>query len=131
MLQVVAVAAEVVGQGVEQGRVARRVGGAEVVHRIDDPSAHQVGPDAVDDDFGEVRVLGRGHPVGEGLAGVGVGVVAAGAVPKSGLGGRTSPVSGCLTVPDLGREDDLLAPGDRRREPGPLAADPGEVGGEP
>ena len=40
------------------------------------------------------------------------------------------PVSGCLTDPDFARVDDLLAAGDRRRQPGPLAADPGEVGGE-
>ena len=122
--------AEVVGQGVEQRAVARRVGGAQVVHRLDQPAAHQVGPDAIDDHPGEVRVVGGGHPVGQRLARVGVGSsLDRGRAEQR---PRRQDLAGerMLHLARLRREDDLLAARDRRREARPLAADAGEVGGE-
>ena len=66
-LQVVAVADEILGQAIEQFGVGRRVGDAEVVHRLHEAMAHQVAPDPVDRDPGEVGVVGPGQPVGEDL----------------------------------------------------------------
>ena len=45
--------------------MARRVGVAEVIARIDEAAPHQVPPDAVDLGAGEERVVGPGHPIGE------------------------------------------------------------------
>ena len=78
----------------------RRVGGADVVHRIDDAATHQVGPDAVDDHLREVRILGlvthsastsRGSCSGSRSSGW----------PSSGVGVITSPVIGCFTPAEL------------------------------
>src|SRR5262249_41570983 len=55
VLEVVAVVGEVLRQGVEQGRVRGRVGGAQVVHRLDQAAAEEGAPVAVDDVAGEVR----------------------------------------------------------------------------
>ena len=63
---------EVAVRAVQQRAVDRRVGGAEVVVRIDEAAAHQVIPDAVDLRAGEERVVRPGHPVGQGLQAVGV-----------------------------------------------------------
>ena len=67
-LQVVAVRPELLGQQVEQLGVRRRVVVPHVIDRIDDPGAEEPGPDAIDRRPGEVRVVGRGHPVGQELA---------------------------------------------------------------
>src|SRR2546430_2507550 len=48
MLQVVFVRYEVGRQRVEQLRVAGRVGRPQVVKRLDQPAAHQVAPEAID-----------------------------------------------------------------------------------
>ena len=54
---------EVVGQGVEQLGVGRRIGQREVVHRVDDADAEVVAPDAIGEAAGEERVVRRAHPV--------------------------------------------------------------------
>ena len=70
VLDVEAALDEVVGQGVQQRRVARRVGGAHVVDRLDQAAAEQVGDVAVDDVAGEEAVVRRGQPVGQRLPAV-------------------------------------------------------------
>ena len=64
-LQAVAALDERVGQAVQKLVVGRRVGVAEVVHRLDDAPADQVKPDPVDQAAGEERVLGAGQPGGQ------------------------------------------------------------------
>ena len=56
---------ELVGQVVEQLGVGRRVAGADVVERLDDPDAEEVAPEPVDVAPGEVRVVLRGQPGGQ------------------------------------------------------------------
>ena len=54
---------EILRQRAEQGGVRRRVGGAKVVGRINQTTAHEMEPDAVDLDPGEHRVGRTGEPV--------------------------------------------------------------------
>src|SRR6185437_8750000 len=63
---------EIGGEGVEQGRVDRRVGAANVVHRVDDAAVEEVAPQAVDEAAGEERVRRPGEPGGVGLSTIGV-----------------------------------------------------------
>ncbi len=63
MADVVLVLDEVLGQGVEQLGVGRRIGQREIVDRIDDADAEIVAPDAVDEAAGEERIVRRAHPV--------------------------------------------------------------------
>ena len=48
---------EVLGHRVEQGRIARRIGGADVVHRLDDPSPKEVAPDTIGRGLGEEWIV--------------------------------------------------------------------------
>ncbi len=83
-------------QLVEQAAQLRTGVAVEVVDRFDQADAEEAGPDAVDDGPGEIRVLGRGDPLGQDLARLGAG-------PP----GRRGAV-------EVGRLDDLLGPGDRQ-----------------
>src|SRR6478609_3497999 len=56
---------EILGQGVEQLGIRRRVAGANVVDRLDDADAEQISPQPVYVAFGEVLVVLRGNPVGQ------------------------------------------------------------------
>ena len=60
---VVAVCHEVLGQGVEQALVGRRIGDREVIHRIDEATTQVMGPDAIDEAAGEVRIVRPDHPL--------------------------------------------------------------------
>ena len=73
VLQAVLVVDQVLGQGVEQLGVRRRVGDAHVVQRIDDAAAEEVRPVAVGHGPGEERVLRVDHPVDQLLPRVVVG----------------------------------------------------------
>ncbi len=61
---------EVLGEGVEQFGMHRRIGAAEVVGRIGEPFAKKLSPDPVRRRAGEVRVIRTRHPGGERLSGV-------------------------------------------------------------
>ena len=50
---------ELVGQVVEQFGIGRRVAGADVVERLDDPDAEQIAPEPIDVALGEIRVVLR------------------------------------------------------------------------
>ena len=63
LAQVEAVLHELRRERVEQFRIARRIAGADVVHRIDDAAAEEVAPDAVRHRLGEERILRRDEPV--------------------------------------------------------------------
>ncbi len=65
MLHVELVSGKVPRQRVEQRAVNRRVRLAEVVVRIDDPSAHQVIPDAIRLRAGKVGIFRVRDPVGQ------------------------------------------------------------------
>ena len=95
-LQIVAVRPELTRQLVEQTAQFRIGLALEVIHRFDQAHAEETSPDAVDDRPGEIRVVGRGHPLGQNLAGVG---------PRP--PGRRRTVQ-------VGRLDDLLRPGNRQ-----------------
>ncbi len=69
--QVVAVFPEILGERREQLGVGRRIGGAEVIHRIDNAAAEELAPNPVDRSFGEVGVLS--HPARQFFARVGIG----------------------------------------------------------
>ena len=56
---------ELLGQRLEQFRVAGGVLVAEVVHRVDEAAAQELRPDAVGDRPGEVRVVRGRHPGGQ------------------------------------------------------------------
>ena len=60
-------------QGVEQLGMDRRVGPAHVVGRVDQALAEELRPDPVGRGPGEIGVIGRRHPVGQGLARIFVG----------------------------------------------------------
>ena len=53
---------QVLRQGVEELGVARRVGGADVVHRFDQAAAQEVRPRTVGQVAGEPRVVRRRQP---------------------------------------------------------------------
>ena len=63
--------AEVFGQGRQQLGMGGRIGGAEIVHRIDDAAREEIAPDAIDRGFGEVGM--RGHPARQLLARIAAG----------------------------------------------------------
>ena len=63
MAEVESTVDQFVRQRVEQRRIAGRVGGAEIVDRIDDPAAHQVKPDPVRLDPAEPGILRRGAKI--------------------------------------------------------------------
>ena len=71
MASIVAGSGEVLRQGIEQLRIGRRVGIAEIIERFDNPAPHQIRPDAVRLDACEKRIPIRGEPIGESLAAVG------------------------------------------------------------
>src|SRR3954451_7252985 len=50
---------------VEQLGIAWRVAGPDVVEWLDDPAAREITPHPIDVTLGEIRVVGRGDPVGE------------------------------------------------------------------
>ena len=74
MAKIVAMLDKVLAQGVEQLRMGRRVGCAEIVGRLDQPPAHEFFPKAVDHRLGEVRILPGGDPVGEAFARIALGL---------------------------------------------------------
>ena len=101
-LHVVAVLAEIGGQGVEQPARCSAgwwPAGRRPVRRCRGPS---VGPDAIDDDPGEIRVARDGHPLGQHFTRVAVRQEFPVGLPSSGRGCNTLPVTGCLTCPDAG-----------------------------
>ena len=57
-------------EGLEQGRIARRIPGTDVVHRVDDPASKEVAPEPVHRGFGEVRVFLGSQPRCEGVPAV-------------------------------------------------------------
>ena len=59
---------EILGQRVEQRRIAGRIGRADIVHRIDDAAPEEVAPHAVDGGLREERIVPRGQPLGVGHA---------------------------------------------------------------
>ena len=61
--EVVVVFHQLVAELFEQLGVAGRVADADVVHRLDDSLAEEVGPDAVGDAGGKVRVFRAGEPL--------------------------------------------------------------------
>src|SRR5687768_6894963 len=65
LFEVVAIADEITRQSVEQFRVRRRVGDAEIVDRLDETAAQKVAPDAVDGYLREGKVIAADQPVGE------------------------------------------------------------------
>ena len=58
----------VFAEGGEQLFVAGGIRGSQVVHRLNQPHAEEVGPHPVDDRPGEVRILWRRQPAGERFA---------------------------------------------------------------
>ena len=64
-LQVVVVSHQLTGQVVTQFLVAGGAVFAGPVGRVDEADAEEVGPHAIDDGPREVRVVGRGHPLGQ------------------------------------------------------------------
>ena len=58
------------GQIIEQGFVARRIGEAQIVWRLDDADVEVIGPDAIDERLGEVGIVRLAQPVHQRLAGV-------------------------------------------------------------
>ena len=95
------------GQGVEQLGVARRVGRAHVVERLDQAAAHRVAPEAVDDVAGEERVVRRRQPLGQLAAAVER--VVHHRRRRAACGLTTPPLRGCVTSPVGSQEDDRLA----------------------
>ena len=91
---------EVFRQGVEQAGVRWRVREREVVDGLDQPDAEVVGPDAVDEAAGEVRIVRRPHPLPEFLS-------------------RVAPVLEGIVGPPS-----ALAPADRPSPGGGTLADP-------
>ena len=75
-----------------------RVADADVIDRLDDARAEEVGPDAVGDAGGEVRIVGRGQPLGQRPRG-GPCRRCPGAAPPRNLGGMLRPPTGCRTSP--------------------------------
>ena len=59
MLQIEIMIHEVFGQRIQQRRVRRRVGGPDIVHRIDDALAQKITPNPVGDRLGEKRIVLR------------------------------------------------------------------------
>ena len=114
MLDAITMCSEIGGNRVEQGAVARRVGGANVVDRFHDPKAHQVGPNAVAHHLGEVGIIRGGHPSGEGFARVGLGIGGLRRFAEKGLGWQNLASQGVFHLARLGREDNFLAAGNRR-----------------
>src|SRR5262249_4356422 len=68
LLGVEAALDKLLGQTVEELRIARRVAGADIIHWLDEPNAEQVAPNAVDVALGEVWILFGSRPPGELLA---------------------------------------------------------------
>src|SRR6266699_6299939 len=63
MAQVVMMLDEVPGKRVQQRRIRRWVGGAEIIDRLNQAFAHQLSPEAVHRGAREPGVLGRSHPI--------------------------------------------------------------------
>ena len=59
---------EVLGEGVEQLGMDRRIRPAHVVGRVDQALAEELGPHPVGHGPREIGVVGGDHPVGQGLA---------------------------------------------------------------
>ena len=53
---------EILGQRIQQGRIRRRIGRANIVHRIDDALAQEIAPHPVGDRLGEERIVLGGEP---------------------------------------------------------------------
>ena len=100
LAQVEIVIQEILGQRVEQRRIAGRIGRADIVHRIDDAAAEEVAPHAVDGGFREERIVLRGQPLGVGqaaaAASVGTGAAAGNVAGRMNLGFITRPSLGCF-----------------------------------
>ncbi len=84
-LEVVLVAAELASQRVEQRLVDRRIADSNIVDLVDDPLAHEVGPDDVGQVSAEIRVLIRRQPLGEHDASILAGGVGFDAAQELGL----------------------------------------------
>jgi hypothetical protein len=73
VLKVEVVIGDVFSEGVKESGVGGRIGGADVVDRIDDASTEEIAPDAIGDSFGEKGIVSRDDPIGESVAAVFVG----------------------------------------------------------
>ena len=68
LLEVVLGLAEVLSQGVEERTIRRRIGGPQIVDRLDQPSAHDVRPDAIDGHLREVGIAVGHDPVAQDIS---------------------------------------------------------------
>ncbi len=109
VLQVEAGVAELIGEELEEFRVRRRVVVAEIINGVDETAAEEVRPHPVDKGGGEIGVLRRRKPGGEG--GAERGAIAQGRLIAA-EEARTNDLPGGLA--GAGRQRD----GGRRRCPG-------------
>ena len=72
VLQVVTVLTEVRRQRVEERLIHGRIGGAEIVHRLDHAAPEERRPDAVDRALCEKRIVGVGQPIGQRQPGIAI-----------------------------------------------------------
>ena len=70
MAQIVAALHKFHRQRIEERRVAGRIAGADVVHRIDDAASEEIAPKPVHCGLRKVGIVGRGQPFGEGGAAI-------------------------------------------------------------
>ena len=97
---------ELPGQLVEDFRMAGLVVVLEVVERLDDAGAEEVGPEAIDDGLRELVVIGAGDPFRQRGAGIDVGLpLRFLAVEEQGLGDAVGAGDGQLAA--IGQLADL------------------------
>ena len=123
-LEIVVVLREAPGQLIQKLGIRGWVGDPDVVDRLDDSLAEEMGPHDIGQVAGEERILGGGQPVGKGDPSV-VAPLELRRVPAEELGWHGLLVDGVVDLPAPAVVDDGL-PG----VGGPLAADLAEEGGE-
>ena len=102
-LQIKPMAHQVIGQSGQESLVGGRIGGAQIIHRLNQTHAQVMRPNAVGDGPGEVWIGGCGQPVGQHLATIaGIGRRHGGGVQRRRRLGLSRPglneVSGSLDV---------------------------------
>ena len=93
---------QVVGQCLEQRRVRRWIGLAEVVDRLDDSPSHQVKPDAIGQVPGELTIV-PGQPTGQLIERAAPGRQSTKGGACRGVGVIGTRVRGCTTGGELAR----------------------------
>ena len=68
MFHIEGVVDEIARERLQEFLIGRRIGGPDIIHRLDQTASHEVLPDAIDGDAGKKGIFTRSQPAGQDIA---------------------------------------------------------------